>query len=153
MPLPESSRLDIEVRGRRAERRLAVIVTLAGGALPWLVLDAGPSVAAGMLLALGLAAGFHRAGWLGGARRIERMVWASDGLWLLIDAAGHGREASLAADTRVGLGCVWLRWQVPGANSMLLLAGDVPPGQLRRLLVRLRMDRQEPAAVPRAAAI
>jgi len=160
MPLPESPRLDIDVRQRRAERWIAVISTSLAPALPWLLLDslagvrwASAAASAGLLIALILGAGFHRAGWLAGSRRIARMVWSADGFWVLIDTAGRAREACLAADTRIGPGCVWLRWQTPDSHSMLLLPGDAPPDQLRRLLVRLRIDRQQADAVPRGAAI
>jgi hypothetical protein len=155
MSLPESSRLDIDVRERRAERRVAVTVISLGAMPPWLLLDSVQwlGLVAGLLSVLTMAAGFHWAGWLAGSRRIERVVWSADGFWMLIDAAGRNREAWLAADSRVGARCAWLRWRVPGVNSMLLMPGDVPPDQLRRLSVRLRIDRHEPAAVPPAASI
>lgn len=101
--------------------------------------------------------GFRLAGWWYGGRRIVRVHWAgaqgrsgeaaaSGGSWTLIDAAGREWEATLRADTRVGAGWVWLRWNAEGVRSMLLIHGDVAPAELRRLGVRLRLAGLETAA-------
>jgi hypothetical protein len=125
--------------------------------VPWLMVPAviSPTAACavGLLAALAVAAGFYQAGWLRGARRIERVIWTSEGDWLLIDAAGGKREVRLAADTRIGPGCVWLSWQTSRPCTLLLLPCDVAADQLRRLSVRLRIDRRTSDALPRAAAL
>lgn len=155
MSLPGSPRLDLDVRLRRAERWIAVSALALALCLPALWLSTPLAFAGGVPLALLLAAGFHRAGWLAGDRRIARMVWSSEGEWLLLDSAGRAHTAELCADTRIGPSALWLRWQSPTAatRSMLLLPGDMPRHQLRRLSVRLRIDHQLPPALPRSAAI
>jgi hypothetical protein len=134
--------LELDVRTRRTERRVAALaIALAAGA-PWLM-DPDFGIA---VLALSVAgailswAGFRRAGWIGGSRRIGRVSWQADGQWLLVDARGKEFEAVLRPDTRVAAGFIWLRWNAEGVRSMLLTKGDVPVGQLRRLGLRLRLD-------------
>lgn len=138
-----SPTLDLDVRSRRTERRIAMLILMTGAASPWL-LQSG--FAAFVLIAACagaiLAFGFWRAGWLGGARAVARITWQGDGRWFLTDRKGSRLEATLQADSRRGPGCVWLRWQVIGAasRSMLLLRDDLAPHELRRLLVRLAID-------------
>jgi hypothetical protein len=161
MSSPGLPRLDIDVRPRRAERCIAVTGSALAVMLPWLTasaLDLQAVSAAtlwgtGLLLAAVAAAGFHRSGWLTGRRRIQRMIWTAEGEWLLLDGAGRARKGQLRADSRMGPGCLWLRWQLANPHSMLLLPGDIPSEQLRQLSVRLRIDRPRSAALPRAAAI
>ena len=155
MSLPGLPRLDIEVRDRRGERRIAVVASALALCMPWLMVPAisAPIAAgAGLLSAIAVVAGFHHAGWWRGPRRIERVIWSSDGEWLLIDASGRKREVQLATDTRMGPGCVWLHWQTTRPHTLLLLLCDVSADQLRRLSVRLRIDRRSDSALPRAAA-
>jgi hypothetical protein len=135
-----------------------VISTALAPTLAWQVSDSVGGVewaaaSAGLLIALAMSGGFYRAGWLAGPERIARVVWSGEGFWVLLDSAGRAREAHLVADTRIGPGCVWLHWRAPDSYSMLLMPGNLPSEQLRRLLVRLRIDRQEAAALPSVAAI
>jgi hypothetical protein len=100
--------------------------------------------------------GFWRAGWIGHQRQIIRIVWQADGRWFLTNARGGTVEAALRADTRISKRAIWLRWDIqldcPGPwasiplRSMLLVTGDLPEPDLRRLFVRLRIDRSRPAA-------
>ena len=136
-------RLDIDVGQRRAERWIAVGCIASALLIPCLVDSWLAGVALALAAAVVLTAGFHRAGWLGGTDRIVRLVWFAEGHWLLLDSAGRAREASLAPDTRTGPGLLWLRWRVADPCSLLLLRGDLPAEQLRRLSVRLRIDRQQ----------
>ncbi len=153
-------RLDIDVRQRRADRWIAVTAITLALLLPvsmWPALmqpvSSGVASLIGVLLALACAVGFQRAGWLGGAHRIARVVWSHEGHWLVLDAGGTAREVTLAGDTRVGPGCVWLRWQGGTPRSLLLTRWDLAAEQLRRLSVRLRIDHDQAAALPRSAAI
>jgi hypothetical protein len=157
-------RLDIDVRERRGERWAALIGSALVLFLPWLLLPwlavSAPGTAhlmipalLGVVLAAVSIAAFYRAGWLAGARRVERVIWDREGNWMLQDAAGRMRETHLRADTRIGPGCLWLRWQLTSPHTMLLIAGDIPADQLRRLSVRLRIDRHHDVAIPRTAAI
>lgn len=163
--------LELDVRSRRAETFVAVLVTTLAVAAPWLStgLSMGPPTGALSSFAFavsGVAAvvvpiGFWRAGWIGRQRQIICIVWQADGRWFLTNAHGGTVEAVLRADTRISTRAIWLRWDIqldrptPRAStsqvsvtrgSMLLATGDVPEADLRRLFVRLRLDRSPPAA-------
>lgn len=155
MSSPGSPRLDIQVHERRAERWIAAVGSILALLLPWLMAlpSSAITLTMGLLAGCIVAAGFYHAGWWCGPRRIQRVIWDSEGRWLLVDARGREREACLAAETRTALGCVWLRWQTTAPRSLLLLPCDVPTAELRRLSVRLRIDRYVVAALPAAAAI
>ena len=113
--------------------------------MPFLSMSTFPA-AAGLaaLTALVVATGLARAGWLGGRDRIERIVWSSDGSWLLADAQGRSFEGTLRDDSRVGNHLVWLRWNASRTRSMLLVSGDIATAELRRLVVRLRLEGVRP---------
>ena len=155
MSSPGLPRLDIQVHERRAERWIAAGGSVLALLLPWLMALQGPALtlSVGLLAACTVAAGFYRAGWWSGPHRIQRVIWDADGCWLLVDRSGRRREVRLAADTRTGPGCVWLRWQTTAPRSLLLLPCDASADELRRLSVRLRIDRNAVDAIPRAAAI
>ena len=78
-------------------------------------------------------------------------VAGADGRWQLRDARHTDVIAELRADSRVGARWLWLRWNAGSAwrpqPSMLLVHGDLPTADLRRLSVRLRLD-----ACPQTAA-
>lgn len=166
--------LELDVRSRRAETFVAVLVTALAVAAPWLSmglstgLSMGPpagSLSSFAFAFSGVAAvvvpvGFWRAGWIGRQRQIIRIVWQADGRWFLTHAHGRTAEAVLRADTRISTRAIWLRWDIqldrpaPRAStsqvtvtrgSMLLATADVPEPDLRRLFVRLRLDRSRPA--------
>lgn len=96
-------------------------------------------------------AGLWLHGWLGGPRRLARIARLPDGRWQLRDERHTDVIAELRADSRIGARWVWLRWNAesawPRRPSMLLVDGDLPPADLRRLIVRLRLD-----ACPQSAA-
>ena len=121
-------------------------LVVGGGALaPWLVDPLSLGAAALLSVAVGaaLTLGFLRAGWWG-ARRIERLSWTADGRWLLALRNGCSVELILDLQTRVTPHLLWLRWRPEGAvfprRAMLLSRLDVPPGDLRRLVSRLRLE-------------
>jgi hypothetical protein len=137
----------IDVRARRAEPVVVVCTLAVAGLSPWLLTSLDPAVAlsAGVVAFSGMAIGFRLAGWLGGKASIETVSWISDGRWRLTDRAGAQIEANLAAGTRVGPGLVWLQWRPSNAGfplmrTMLLTHRDLPAQELRRLVVRLRVD-------------
>lgn len=160
-----SPTLDLDVRARRTEQRIAVAATLAAVVAPLLLqIDWGVSAAAALVCAFAVGYGFWYAGWLPAGQlarhRLRRLVWLADGRWLLTNEQGDQFEARLLTDTRVGVGCAWLGWAihsdqvVPARTdrnrmrqhySMLLGPGDLRAGDLRRLLVRLAVD---PLAAP-----
>lgn len=150
--------LALDVSLRRCGRRLAVLLLALSGAAPALAASNIGIPAALTLALLALAAGacgLVRAGWLGGRRQITRIVWQADGRWLLTDARGRHHEAILRPDTRMSTSFIWLRWQLPNSPSrapaMLLARGDAAADDLRRLRVRLKLDRRAGATYMRTA--
>jgi hypothetical protein len=109
------------------------------------------SAASCAVVTAAVIAGLWLHGWLGGARRWARIAWMPDGRWQLRDARHTDVIAELRSDSRVGARWVWLRWNAESAwarrPSMLLVHGDIPTADLRRLLVWLRLD-----ACPQTAA-
>ena len=147
MSSTSSPTLIIEVRARRTERLVAVCTLAIVFLSPWLLMSLAPAAAfsAGVAAVLAAAMGFRLAGWLGGRTSIARLSWIPEGRWFLTDRAGAQLEASLGAGTRVGPGLVWLQWRVltarfPLVRTMLLTDRDLPAQDLRRLVVRLRID-------------
>ena len=149
-----SPTLDLDVRARRIEGRIAIAAVVTAALSPWLLHSLDPVMLVPVCLASGalLAAGFWRAGWLGRRYRIARIAWLSDGRWLLETHAGRNSEARLDAGTRRGRSFAWLRWRsshfLSQRHSMLLVHDDLRPGELRRLLVRLGTDRMQDPLVP-----
>ena len=153
MSLPDSvtltETLAVDVRGRRTERFLGGVALLAV-AIAWLLQSAlTPSQASFLFIAAAAFTllGLWSQGWLGGERRLVRVCWLADGRWLLADGRDSRQAAQLLPDSRIGNRWLWLRWQTesderPRRRSMLLLAGDVSPSDLRRLIVRLRLQSQ-----------
>ncbi len=155
-----SPTLDLDVRARRTERRIAVTATLAAVVAPLLLqIDWRLSAAAALVCAFTVGCGFWSAGWLPAVQpaghRLCRLVWLADGRWLLTNERGDQFETSLLDDTRLGFGCAWLRWTThldqiaPGRTdrngmrhryAMLLGPGDLRASDLRRLQVRLAVD-------------
>jgi hypothetical protein len=82
-------------------------------------------------------------GWLAGRDSIQRIAWEPDGRWFL-STAQRTWEAELDRDTRISSAVLLLRWRTtdsrPRSTSVLLLPGDLPRGEFRRLVVRLRIE-------------
>lgn len=166
MSLQGSPTLVLDVGNRRAEKRVAAVCALlAAAAAAFISLNTVPanvppnltmmaSIAIALAAAAAALAGFRNAGWIDRRRRIQRIVWHADGRWSLI-GPGPGQlqaEGILHGDSRVGARYAWLRWDVqprrfgPSAvRRVLLVAGDVSEPDLRRLVMRLRID----GALPR----
>lgn len=142
-----SPRLELDLRGRYWERRVAWFALILPPVCLMLLLPLPAAIGFGALTALAVMLGLLRAGWLGGADRIQRVTWSSDGRWQLTDARGRVLEGTLRADTRVASRLVWLRWNTSWTRSMLLVSGDIDMTELRRLIVRLRIEgvRQAPS--------
>lgn len=151
MSSQDSPTLDLDVRSRRTESRVGLLtLALASMAPALLPIDLWAQMLLIVSCGIVIAVGFWQAGWWG-SRRVQRMVWRSDGRWLVMRRSGPPLEVSLLPQSRRGPGCVWLRWQqVPGVDSdtvsrfsrrsrhaMLLCNGDLPTAEWRRLRVRL----------------
>jgi hypothetical protein len=145
-----SPTLASDLRTRRAEPACAALLIVLGSLAPALI---GPIAGTGfkvsciVVLAAVLAAAFRRAGWLGGGGSLARMVWRGDGSWTLTFRSGRQAEATLDGSTRMSPVAIWLNWELGGARprkrSLLLIPGDLPESDFRRLLVRLRLDQSE----------
>jgi hypothetical protein len=154
MSLPGSLTLTLDAQTRRAERAVAAIALLAGAAAPCLIFSLAPAAFVYAACCVGvLAWGCYRAGWLGARHRIVAATWHADSRWTLSIGFAQPVDAVLLGDSRVTPGCVWLRWRTPERpwprlRSMLLIASDLPSGELRRLGIRLRLEGSDSAAVP-----
>lgn len=139
-----------DLRARCGEPACALLLIVLGSLSPTLV---GPFASVGLklgcvvVLAAALTAAFRSAGWLGGAGSVTRLLWRGDGVWILTFQSGRQVEATLESGTRMSPAAIWLRWKLAGPGprrrSLLLIPGDVPEADFRRLLVRLRLDRSE----------
>jgi hypothetical protein len=131
--------LSIDVAARRGERIVAAALVLS---VPVAILPAGlPLYAAAVLavaLVLLLGAGFARLGWIGGRRRLTRIVCRPDGRWVLWEQGGRTLEAMLTSASRVSPHMLWLKWQ-PRRGPLLLFSTDLSSTDFRRLSVRLRL--------------
>jgi hypothetical protein len=76
-----------------------------------------------------------------GPRALERMTWHPDGHWSLWGVGGWRREARLRTDSRRYAGCLILRFEDADGrrHTRILVGGELPDEQLRRLWVRLRL--------------
>ncbi len=164
----DSPTLVLELRDARGQRIVALgLIALAGLASLLLFRDVSLVflLFLAVLLLVALTFGFRRAGWLGGTRSVVRATWRGDGSWRVTSAAGAEAEGRLLPASRMSPVAIWLRWSIeaptptdarPGGRpwartrTVLLLPGDLPAADFRRLLVRLRLDRSECAA-PSAA--
>lgn len=145
-------------RGRGQRRCVATCLaaSVLGPALALQWLGSGWTLVVCLMTSVLTALAFHRAGWLRTSRRLEQAVWQPDGSWTLTGIRGQRVEGHLAADTRMSPYAVWLRWDVEPSGSSrhlprrpvaLLMPSDLPGGDFRRLLVRLRVDGSECAPV------
>ncbi len=152
MSSPSSPPLIVDVTNRPVERRLAYGTAMAAAGLPFgaLVFETHSIlILAGLLSALVLL-GLRTCGWFGGPRRIVQLAWLTDGRWIARRANGDCAECDLCLNSRVGRQALWLRLRPvdPPAQvfSVLLSRAHESNDQLRRLIVRLRLD------VPRSGA-
>jgi hypothetical protein len=140
MSSPDFPTLHLDVSARRAERAFALaLLTLAVLATFLLFQQSLATVAiAGLCATLAIGVTFRRLGWLGGTRRLTRVACQPDGQWVLSDVSGRRIECELKPSSRITARALWLEWTGP-AGPLLLLSGDVPAADFRRLVVRLRL--------------
>ena len=145
MSSTSSPALILDARVRRAERLLAVCNIALAAAAPLLCFVyagalSGAAVLCTSAFAAALAAwGLRRAGWLGGPQGLTFVQWTSQGDWILTSRSGEERRAQLQRTSRVASFAVWLRWR-KAPRALLLTSFDLPADDLRRLIVRLRME-------------
>lgn len=87
-----------------------------------------------------VGAGFRLIGWFGGSAGLTRIACQPDGRWALTDGSGRTMDAELAAGSRITSFALWLEWRGRVGRPLLLLPGDVPAEDFRRLVVRLRLS-------------
>lgn len=140
MSSPGLPTLTIDVSARRGERRIVVatLLIVPFALWQWSLPDAAVAIA-GALFVVAIACGFVAAGWVVGRRRLARIVCQADGRWALYEASGRVIDAELTAATRTSSHAVWLCWTERRFAPLLLLRGDIPNDEFRRLLVRLRV--------------
>lgn len=144
MSSPSSPPLIIDVSDRPAERRLVwaacvIAAALPAGVLPW------PSwQLVSLVFVAFLLAAFRAHGWLGGARRVVRVAWRADGQWHIEQADGRSAQCELCLSSRVAGRVVWLQLRTKSGPrrriSLILTRGRSTDDDLRRLIVRLRLD-------------
>jgi hypothetical protein len=145
MSSPNSPPLNLELRAPRLEAWIAcVAVTMAAlvpiAFLPWMAGVVCGVVAAGLIYW-----GFASTHWLARGRQIARVSWLPDGRWLVEESTGTVRECELGRGSRVFAHAAWLCLGPSDASrkpSYLLLTsfGLRHPSELRRLILRLRLD-------------
>ena len=140
MSSPAYPTLNIDVSARRGERYVAFIaVGLAVCAAAMLFAQSpiiGTVASASTVI---ITRALMRSGWFGGPRSIARLVWQSEGQWLLTNKRGDQLTCELAGSSRVTPHVVWLDWVQRRVPPVLLLPGDVADVDFRRLVVRLRL--------------
>jgi hypothetical protein len=137
---------------------LAAVALLAAGLAAWLVFaDFVTALVYGGCCVVVVAGLLHRAGWLGRGQRIIEATWHADGHWTLWREGQPPIDAVLLGGSRVAPNCVWLHWRTEDRpwqrlRSMLLTSPDLPRGELRRLVVRLRLQGRSHGVLPVPAA-
>jgi hypothetical protein len=133
--------LNLDVSARRGERLISISLVVASVTALSLLPHSSALVTLSMFgAAIGLGWGFCAIGWIGGQRRLTRIVCQSEGHWLLCDAGGRTAEATLSPASRITSSGLWLQWRERRGRPLLLLPGDVSEADLRRLTVRLRLS-------------
>lgn len=146
MSSPSSPPLILDVTHRPLEGwigfgAIVVVMVLPFAALPFET----HSILLGSVLASALVlAGLRACRWLGGPRRIVQLAWRADGRWSVLQANGATKECELCLNSRIGTRALWLRLRpIDAPNrtfSLLFSRAHDPTDQLRRLIVRLRLD-------------
>lgn len=145
MSSPNSPPLILELRAPRVEACLAWLAVMMAAVvpplfLPWIAGAICAPFAAGLVYL-----GFARTHWLSPAQQIARVSWLTDGRWLVEQSAGAIRECELGHGSRVFAHAAWLRLDpsAPSRKPFHLLVtsfGLRHPSELRRLILRLRLD-------------
>jgi hypothetical protein len=148
MSSPDFPTLHLDVSARRVEPALALAVLILALLATFLLFRQSSATFAIAALCGTLVVGgaLRLFGWLGGARRLTQIVCQPDGYWVLSDAGGRRIECELKPSSRITAQALWLEWTSRAAPPLLLLPGDVPPADFRRLVVRLRLGCLSPKA-------
>jgi hypothetical protein len=133
-----SAIFNLERRLPRWQWVMACASVLACAVVPWLL--RGWPLLLQCFASVGSAAmclvGARRAGWLGGDRRLIRIIQAGSGEWHLNYANGYSSVTRLHASARYFRYFMWLRFE--SGTALLLGPGDLDADPFRRLQARLR---------------
>jgi hypothetical protein len=99
----------------------------------------------GVLAAALIYSGFAGTHWLAPAHQIARVSWLADGRWVVEESTGAVSECELGRGSRVFAHAAWLCLEPSGSSRkplhlLLTSFGLRHPSELRRLILRLRLD-------------
>lgn len=145
MSSPNSPPLNLELRAPRLEARIAYVAVTMAAVVPLVFLPWMAGAACGVLAAALIYSGFAGTHWVVPARQIARVSWLSDGRWLVEESTGTVRECELRRGSRVFAHAAWLCLDPSDAprkpfHLLLTSFGLRHPSELRRLILRLRLD-------------
>jgi hypothetical protein len=145
MSSPNSPPLNLELRAPRLEAWIACVAVIVAALAPLAFLPGMAGVACGVLAAGLVYSGFASTHWLAPAHQIARVSWLSDGRWVVEESTGTVRECELRRGSRVFAHAAWLCLNPSGSSRkpfhlLLTSFGLRHPSELRRLIVRLRLD-------------
>ena len=152
MSSTSSPPLIVDVRDRPAERWVGYAAIATAAVLPFsaFAFETQSILLLSSFLSAVVLVGLRACRWFGGPRRIVQVAWLADGRWLAVQANGATSKCELCLNSRIGSRALWLRLrriEAPaGTFSLLLSRSQDSNDQLRRLIVRLRLD------VPRSGA-
>ena len=145
MSSPNSPPLTLELRAPRLEAWIACVAVIMAALVPLAFLPWMAGVVCGVVAAGLMYSGFASTHWLARAHQIVRVSWLADGSWLVEESTGTVRECELRRGSRVFAHAAWLCLDTSGSSRkplhlLLTSFGLRHPSELRRLILRLRVD-------------
>jgi hypothetical protein len=145
MSSPNSPPLNLELRAPRLEAWVAYVAVTVAALAPLAVLPWMTGVVCGVLSAGLIYSGFASTHWLAPAQQIARVSWLADGRWVVEESSGTIMECELRRGSRVFAHAAWLclepsKCSHKALHVLLTSFGLHHPSELRRLILRLRLD-------------
>ena len=145
MSSPNSPPLNLELRAPRLEAWIACVAVMMAAVVPLVFLPWMAGVACSVLAAGLIYSGFASTHWLAPAHQIARVSWLADGRWVVEEFTGTVTECELRRGSRVFAHAAWLCLDPSDASRkplhlLLTSFGLRHPSELRRLILRLRLD-------------
>jgi hypothetical protein len=149
MSSPNSPPLNLELRAPRVEAWIGCLAVMIAAIVPLVFLPWVPGMVCGVLAAALIYAAFASTDWLAPAQQIARVSWLADGRWMVEEYTGTVSECELRRGSRVFAHAVWLCLDPADASRkplhLLLTSFRLRhPSELRRLILRLRLDDLRP---------
>jgi hypothetical protein len=147
--------LVLELRTPRPEVAIARAGVLLAALVPVTFLPPLSALIVAVLGSVSLYIGFRRGKWLGSSAPIVRISWLPDGPWIVSDSLGRTAACELGHSSRIFANGVWLSLcrvdrKADRFHILLTRYSLTHPQELRRLIVRLRMDPTDPSVEPAA---